>query len=425
MKMESWYCHGIVFRRHDVNLSSKYNSVTRDVGVFHNALKAQRGRYVPMLHAILDNISHNMFKPLLLFFYAGFLIPLLKVEFEYPKALYQGLTIVLLLGIGWHGGEELSHLQTGSELAYALGFMFVGFCTNTLIGVLAYMALRMMTRLRKVDAATVAGYYGSDSAGTFVTCVGFLATLQVAYAPYMPVMLALMEIPGCLVALVLVSHLRQKGMDKEGNMPEEIGQKVSLESEAIDIPAVDTSLMYEMNGKSGKRFIDGKLMHEVLLNPGTFLLFAGVGIGLISGLQGERVTEQVDRLFNFEFQGLLCLFLLEMGITACRRIKDLKTAGINFIAFALIAPNLFAIMGLAIAAGYSQLTGYQMELGTYLLFMVLCGSASYIAVPAVQRMAIPEASPTLPLAASLGITFTYNVTVGIPVYLELAKRVIS
>ena len=208
-------------------------------------------------------------------------------------------------------------------------------------------------------------------------------------------------------------------------MPEEIGQKVSLESEAIDIPAVDTSLMYEMNGKSGKRFIDGKLMHEVLLNPGTFLLFAGVGIGLISGLQGERVTEQVDRLFNFEFQGLLCLFLLEMGITACRRIKDLKTAGINFIAFALIAPNLFAIMGLAIAAGYSQLTGYQMELGTYLLFMVLCGSASYIAVPAVQRMAIPEASPTLPLAASLGITFTYNVTVGIPVYLELAKRVIS
>lgn len=136
-----------------------------------------------MLQTILDNVAHNMFKPLLLFFYAGFLIPLLKVEFDFPKALYQSLTTVLLLGIGWHGGEELAHLPGGDELTYALGFMFVGFVANTIVGLTAYGILRAITPLRKVDAATVAGYYGSDSAGTFVTCVGFLTAAKIAYAP--------------------------------------------------------------------------------------------------------------------------------------------------------------------------------------------------------------------------------------------------
>lgn len=380
-----------------------------------------------MLQSIIENITHNMFKPLLLFFYAGFLIPILKVEFEYPKALYQALTIVLLLGIGWHGGEELSHLHSGDELIYALGFMAVGFVTNTVIGLTAYQILSRLTRLRKIDAATVAGYYGSDSAGTFVTCVGFLATLQIAYAAYMPVMLAIMEIPGCLVALILVARFRKLGMDPKGNMPGEHGYEPLRDTESIEIPAMDTSLMAPEGTGSRKkmRMIDGHLLHEVMLNPGTFLLFGGVTIGLISGLQGEKVTEQVDRLFNFEFQGLLCLFLLEMGITACRRIKDLKTAGWQFVAFALIAPNFFAGIGLSIAYTYAQITGFPFELGTYVLFMVLCGAASYIAVPAVQRMAIPEASPTLPLAASLGLTFTYNVTIGIPVYLEVARYVTS
>lgn len=377
-----------------------------------------------MIQSILENVGHNLFKPLLLFFYAGFLIPLLKVEFEYPKALYQGLTIVLLLGIGWHGGEELSHLHGGSELAYALGFMAVGFVTNTVIGILAYRMLRVFTKLRKIDAATVAGYYGSDSAGTFVTCVGFLTAVQVAYAPYMPVMLALMEIPGCLVALVLISKFRSQGMDEKGNMPGEGDYTPPVASVSNEIPAMDTSLVVDrQNGHSKKRVIDPHIIHEVLLNPGTFLLFAGVLIGLISGLQGEKTTEQVDHLFNFEFQGMLCLFLLEMGITACRRIRDLKTAGIGFIVFGLVAPNLFAILGLGVAYTYASVVGYDMQLGTYVLFMVLCGAASYIAVPAVQRLAIPEASPTLPLAASLGLTFTYNVTIGIPIYLELAKAV--
>ena len=117
------------------------------------------------------------------------------------------------------------------------------------------------------------------------------------------------------------------------------------------------------------------------------------------------------------------LFLLEMGITACTRLRDLKRAGWKFMAFGILAPNLFAAIGITACHLYSHAVGTPFELGTYALFAVLCGASSYIAVPAVQRLAIPEASPSLPLAASLGLTFTYNVTVGIPLYIGLAQLV--
>ena len=236
-----------------------------------------------ILHDFWENFKHNLFKPLLLFFYMGFSVPILKVGFEFPYVIYQGLTIYLLVAIGWHGGEELAALS-GAEFRQAGGFMIVGFVLNFIIGILAYLILRAVTKLRRVDAATVAAYYGSDSAGTFVTCVGVLTGLQTLmlmtsletsnikpldlglrndvtlasvgallddqmavdriksrgidvekvkaakaagdryrYAAYMPVMLAVMEIPGCLVGLYLVSRMRHAGMDRLGNMPNEPG----------------------------------------------------------------------------------------------------------------------------------------------------------------------------------------------------------
>ncbi len=449
-----------------------------------------------MLQEFLVNLSHNLFKPLLLFFYAGFLIPLLRVKFEFPKAVYQGLTIYLLLGIGWHGGEELAGLPA-SAFKQALGFMVLGFFTNLVIGIAAYQVLIRTTRLRKVDAATVAGYYGSDSAGTFVTATGVLAASQIAFAPYMPVMLAVMEIPGCLVALYLVSKFRSSGMDKQGNMPGEAGyQKLSssqtrslrvasgndhddVDAKYTDsddgklagayeadlstatgrgsdrVPVVsrssrstqplpsaaevlarheaesaqamlalessDPEIEIPATDRKSKSFLTPAMLHEVFLNPGIFLLFAGVAIGFCGRLQGEKVTAPGDALFSNLFQGVLCLFLLEMGMTAASKLKDLKTAGWQFVAFGLIGPNLFAGFGMLMAHGYSKLLGVPFDVGTYVLFAVLCGAASYIALPAVQRMAIPEASPTLPLASSLGVTFSYNVTIGIPVYMMAAK----
>jgi uncharacterized protein len=411
-----------------------------------------------MLLEFWENFRHNLFKPLLMFFYLGFLIPILKVQFEFPYVIYQGVTMYLLLAIGWHGGEELATIHAAS-IGNILGFIVLGFVVNFLIGLLAYLLLGRMTKMRRIDKATVAGYYGSDSAGTFATCVGVLASVGMAFNGFMPVMLAVMEMPGCLVALYLAARLRHRGMDAAGTMPGEpcyelapqrepnYGLAVSRGPGATVQPrpgqALDTEYEREIGEESklalknpGHPERNGanrdntkpdiptvKLLREVLLNPGLYLLFGGIIIGLVSRLQGAKVVHDDDNVFVAAFQGVLCLFLLEMGMTASRRLKDLKSAGRGFIAFGLLAPNLFATLGIIVAHSYSYLTHTQFKPGTYILFAVLCGAASYIAVPAVQRLAIPEASPTLPLAASLGLTFSYNVTIGIPLYIEISRLV--
>ena len=150
-----------------------------------------------MLQEFWHNFTHNLFKPLLLFFYFGFLIPILKVRFEFPYVIYQGLTMYLLLAIGWHGGEELAQVSA-SSVGAIVGFMVLGFVLNCLIGGLAYLGLSRLKSLRKVDRATIAGYYGSDSAGTFATCVAVLAAVNIAFNAFMPVMLAVMAAMSCL-----------------------------------------------------------------------------------------------------------------------------------------------------------------------------------------------------------------------------------
>lgn len=396
-----------------------------------------------MIEQFLDNFLHNLFKPLLLFFYLGFLVPLLKVPFEFPYAIYKGLIIYLLISIGWHGGEELASLSA-ADLGRASGFMVVGFLANLVIGIVAYVVLRR-TNIRQIDAAAVAGYYGSDSAGTFVTCLGVLTASNIAFAAYMPVLLAVMEIPGCLVALALVARMRATGlMDALGNMPGEPGYDPSAKrldgngqideldeldetKKASRATAPGPARSVEPSGaqdnvKAPGIFSKG-VLHEVFLNSGLYLLFGGIVIGFVSGLQGTKVTGANDQLFVQLFPAVLCLFLIEMGMTACKRLQDLRTAGWKFVMFGLIAPNVFAVFGILLAHGYSLFLGHPFEIGTYALFAVLCGSASYIAVPAIQRLAIPEASPTLGLAASLGLTFSYNVTIGIPLYIMIATAI--
>jgi hypothetical protein len=407
-----------------------------------------------MLQEFWHNFTHNLFKPLLLFFYFGFLIPILKVRFEFPYVIYQGLTMYLLLAIGWHGGEELAKINA-SSVWVIVGFMVLGFLLNFLIGAIAYVLMGWLTSLRKVDRATVAGYYGSDSAGTFATCVAVLAAVGIAFNPYMPVMLAVMEIPGCLVALYFVALLRHRNMDAAGNMPGERGytppvrvavgpgtaakpphgqslaaehergveQELELAMEKLEHPDWEPDQNPPIGKAKRMRLFSRELLQEVFLNPGLVLLFGGIMIGLLSGLQGQKVVADDDKFFVMAFQGVLCLFLLEMGMTASRKLRDLRSAGPGFIVFALLAPNVFAPLGIIVAHTYASLTHADFKPGTYVLFAVLCGAASYIAVPAVQRLAIPEASPTLPLAASLGLTFSYNVTIGIPLYIEVNRLV--
>jgi uncharacterized protein len=407
-----------------------------------------------MLHEFWENFTHNLFKPLLLFFYFGFLIPILKVRFEFPYVIYQGLTMYLLVSIGWQGGEELAKVQP-ADIDNIAGFAVMGFALNFVIGVLAYVVLKYTTRMRRVDRATVAGYYGSDSAGTFATCVAVLSGVGIAFNAYMPVLLAIMEIPGCLVALYLVMRLRHRGLNESGYMPDEPGyvapvrvgvgpgtaarplrgqslgteeqqgveQELELSMEKLEHP--DWEPDYSPPRGKAKRMpiFSREIFQEVFLNPGLILLIGGIIIGFISALQGQKVVHDQNELFVVAFQGVLCLFLLEMGMTASRKLHDLKLAGRGFILFGLLAPNLFAVLGILAAYSYADLTNTHFQPGTYVLFAVLCGAASYITVPAVQRLAIPEASPTLPLAASLGLTFSYNVTIGIPLYIEINRLV--
>lgn len=402
-----------------------------------------------MLQEFWHNFTHNLFKPLLLFFYFGFLIPILKVRFEFPYVIYQGLTMYLLLAIGWHGGEELARVSA-SSVGAIVGFMVLGFVLNFVIGSLAYLGLSRLKSLRRVDMATVAGYYGSDSAGTFATCVAVLTAVNIAFNAYMPVMLAVMEIPGCLVALYFVARLRHRGMDAAGHMPGEAGYTPPVRvgvgpgtaarpphGQSLEIQEAGIAQQLELSMEKAEHWepdqsppgtkvkkvpiFSRELFQEVFLNPGLVLLMGGIIIGLVSGLQGQKVVADDDKFFVMAFQGVLCLFLLEMGMTASRKLKDLRSAGPGFIVFGLVAPNVFATLGIFVACSYAAVTHTAFKPGTYVLFAVLCGAASYIAVPAVQRLAIPEASPTLPLAASLGLTFSYNVTVGIPLYIEIAR----
>ena len=407
-----------------------------------------------MLHDFLQNFEHNLFKPLLLFFYFGFLLPLLKVDFEFPYVIYQGLTMYLLVSIGWQGGEELAKVQP-ADIDNIAGFAVMGFALNFVIGVLAYVVLKYTTAMRRVDRATVAGYYGSDSAGTFATCVAVLSGVGIAFNAYMPVLLAIMEIPGCLVALYLVMRLRHRGLNEAGYMPEEPGyvapvqvgvgpgtaarplpgqslsaedehgveQELELSLEKLEHPDWEPDHSPPRGKAKRMPIFSRELLQEVFLNPGLILLVGGIVIGFVSALQGQKVVHDQNELFVAAFQGVLCLFLLEMGMTASRKLHDLKLAGRGFIAFGLLAPNLFAALGILAAYTYADLTDTHFQPGTYVLFAVLCGAASYITVPAVQRLAIPEASPTLPLAASLGLTFSYNVTIGIPLYIEFNRVV--
>ena len=282
-----------------------------------------------------------------------------------------------------------------------------------------------------------------------------LAATNIAFNAYMPVMLAVMEIPGCLVALYLVARLRHRGMDAAGNMADEPGytppvkvgvgpgtaakpprgqglaaenargveQELEFSLEKLEHPDWEPGPSAPRPTGTRMRIFSRELFQEVFLNPGLVLLIGGIIIGFLSGLQGQKVVADDDRFFVLAFQGVLCLFLLEMGMTASRKLKDLRTAGPGFIVFALLAPNIFAPLGIIVAHAYSTLTHADFKPGTYVLFAVLCGAASYIAVPAVQRLAIPEASPTLPLAASLGLTFSYNVTIGIPLYIEINRLI--
>ncbi|MFN7536647.1 MAG: sodium-dependent bicarbonate transport family permease [Burkholderiales bacterium] len=306
-----------------------------------------------------------MFDPVILFFILGVLARLAKSDLRLPEALYETLSIFLLLAIGIKGGIELAQQPLMTLAPQALAVIFMGFT----LPFLAFPVLRLM-RLARADAASIAAHYGSVSVVTFAVASSYLVKQAIPHETYMPLFVALLEAPG-IVAGILLARL---------------------------------------GSSSQVRW--GELAHEVLLGKSVVLLVGGIVIGFIAGPQG---IAPIKILYVDAFKAVLALFLLEMGLVAGGRLGDLKRAGLPLIVFAIAVPLIFSVIGALLGKSLGLSAGGSALLAT------MAASASYIAAPTAMRIAVPEANPALSIGAALGVTFPFNITVGIPLYLLLAQ----
>ncbi len=316
----------------------------------------------------LQAILGNLLSPMILAFLLGMAATLLKSDLKFPEELYLSLTIYLLIAIGLKGGYKLS-LVPFFEFYKPLGFALL---LGSLIPLWSFVILRYLGNFDVPNAAAIAAHYGSVSAATFSATLAFLDAHETSYEGFMPGLLAVLEVPAILVAIFLAKLLDKSG--KTGSLSE--------------------------------------VMRELLTGKSTVLL---VGCLMIGWLAGKSGWEQVAPFFDAPFRGILMLFLLEAGLVTGRRLNDLKRVGVFLIAFGIVMPLLHALLGLVVA----KWSGLSM--GGAMIFAVLMSSASYIAAPAACRVALPQASPTYYLTASLAVTFPFNIIVGLPIYYELAE----
>lgn len=319
----------------------------------------------------MDLIIANLLSPPILFFALGLAASLARSDLKLPEALYATLTIYLLCAIGFKGGTALANADLERVWFPCLGAFFIGL----LIPIWSFFILRTSRHLSRADCAAIAAHYGSVSAVTFIAATHYLKVLNVPYEPYASAFLAIMESPAIIVGILLA----KLGSSHEGK---------SSMLQAL-IPA----------------------FRESILGKSIFLLLGSLLIGWASGEHGMAATEA---FFVTPFVGILCLFLLEMGIVAGRRIDALPKLGAFLVLFGTLMPLCNGFIGVWIG----QLTG--LSLGGTTLLGVLAASASYIAAPTAVRISIPEANPTYYLTTSLAITFPFNLSIGIPIYYAFA-----
>jgi len=307
--------------------------------------------------------------PIVWFFVFGLLAGLAKAELRLPSAIYDFLSTILLLAIGLKGGVELAKSPAsgvGLDVAVVIAM-------GVVLTVLAFALLRL-GRLPRHDAAAIAAHYGSVSVATFAVGISYLARHQITFEPTASVFLVVLEVPAILVGILLARGASQ---------PED-------------------------GARGGWR----ELVHEVLLGRGIILLIGGLLIGWVSGPDG---VAPIAPFFFDLFKGVLALFLLEMGLIAAGKLGGFLKYGVFLTAFAVATPLLFSFIGIA--------TAMLIELspGGAILLATLAASASYIAVPAAMRTAIPAANPAMSLTAALAITFPFNVVFGIPLYHRMVE----
>ncbi len=330
----------------------------------------------------LSLLVENLRTPAILFFGLGLLASLLRSDLSIPEPIPKLLSIYLLMAIGLHGGVELAHSEiTGHVVA----LLCASVALAAVIPLWSFAFLRL--KLDVPNAAAIAATYGSISAVTFITALNFLDNLhhaEPAFHPggYMVAAMALMESPAIVVGVLLARVF------------------------ATPTPPPEHSTRSIDEGPSG--FDWGQLWREAFLNGAVVVLVGSLLIGLA---MGDRGWVAVKPFVYDPFKGVLCLFLLDMGLVAARRLRDLRRSGPMLIGFAIGSAPVHAALGIAVAWCLSA------SVGDALMLAVLCGSASYIAVPAAMRLAVPEANPSLYVPMSLAVTFPFNITVGIPLYL--------
>jgi hypothetical protein len=324
-------------------------------------------------------ILSNILNPPVLFFFLGMIAVFVQSDLEIPNPLPKLFSLYLLVAIGFKGGHELLESGLSSSIIVTL---LAAILMASIVPVYSFFILRI--KLDNYNAAAIAATYGSISAVTFITASSLLDKLQIDYGGHMVAALALMESPAIVVGLILVRVYTKKAT-------------ISTNENEIEIEETSWS----------------EVLREAFLNGSVLLLIGSLITGLLTGSSGwGKVHLFVEKDL---FYGALMFFLLDMGLVAARRIRDLRQAGMFLIGFAVLMPIANAFIGIILA----KIIG--MGEGNALLFAVLCASASYIAVPAAMRMTVPEANPSLYVSMALAITFPFNIIVGIPIYLQAIK----
>ncbi len=304
--------------------------------------------------------------PIILFFLLGLIAGLLRADLRLPGSIYEFVSMLLLISIGLKGGVELASQPFLNLLPDMLAVVLMGIA----LPLVAFPVLLKLGGFRRADAASIAAHYGSVSVGTFAVGVAWMVTRDIFYESHLPLLLVMLEIPAILVGIILA-----RGMSK------------------------------------GTAW--GDVSREILLGKSIVLLVGGLLIGWLADPAGMA---SIEPFFFDLFKGILAVFLLEMGLIAAVQVGALRKYGLFLVAFGILMPLFSALIG----AGLGWLLDF--SVGGTALLATLAASASYIAVPAAMRISVPEANPTLSLTASLGITFPFNVLIGIPLYYELAQR---
>ena len=322
---------------------------------------------------ILSLFAENLLSPAILFFALGISAGFLKSDLDVPDQISHYLAIYLMMSIGFKGGVAIA--ETPEINGEVIATIVAGLLFSFVQPFIAYWFLRFSTKLDGPTAAATAAHYGSISMVTFVTAASFLTSNDVIYAGYIVAVLALMEAPAILTGL-FVAH------------------------------RVDPETIHATEE------VTPRLSREIFTNGAILLLVGAFLIGWITGKPG------MDKMQGFlvePFQGILALFLLDMGLLVSRQLHYLKEFTISLVFFGFYMPMIGAVVGLLV----SRLIG--LDVGTGMLFVVLCASSSYIAVPAAMRLALPQAKAAIYVPMSLAITFPFNIVLGIPLYFSLSK----